>query len=348
MQALWYAAAPPPWPLRPLAWVFGLIVRVRRWAYARGWLRARSVGRPVIVVGNLTVGGSGKTPTVLWLAQQLRAAGYAPGIVLRGYGGAASARGEVCAVESDSDPAEVGDEALLLRRRSGVPVAIGADRERAARRLIGAGVDVVISDDGLQHLALARQCELIIVDGDRGLGNGWLLPAGPLREPARRLESADALIVNGAGPFWRALSSGPDAAAGRRLCVLMQLRGTELMAVDGSRRSLPLEALRGQRVHALAGIGHPERFFTQLRAAGLALIEHVFADHHRFTRADVIFPDALPVLMTEKDAVKCERFAGADCWYLPVVATFDAVEAAQLLGRVRRAIDLPSSRGSGE
>ena len=348
LQALWYRATPPPWWLRPLAWIFALILRIRRRAYTHGWLRAQGMSCPVIIVGNLTVGGSGKTPLVIWLTRELCAAGYTPGIVLRGYGGALSARGEVGFVESDSDPAQVGDEAVLLRRRAGVPVAVGADRVRAARLLVTSGVDVVIADDGLQHLRLARDVELIVVDGERGLGNGWLLPAGPLREPPARLALASALIVNGPGQYWRSLATGCHRALPAMPPVLMQLRGEQLCAADGSGRTLPLAQLHGSRVHAVAGIGHPQRFFAQLRAAGIEPLEHAFADHHRFAAHEIEFADGLPVLMTEKDAVKCRGIAGLDCWYLPVSAAFEATDAAALLDRVRRAMGSRVQHGSGE
>jgi tetraacyldisaccharide 4'-kinase len=183
--------------------VFGILVRARRAAYARGWLRSQRLQRPVLVVGNITVGGSGKTPLVIWLAAQLRAAGWTPGIVLRGYGGAGSSRRTALRVEPDSDPRLVGDEALLLRQRTGVPVAVCRERVRAARLLLGEGVDLIVSDDGLQHLALARNVEIAVIDANYGLGNGYLLPAGPLREPRARLAQVDALVINGQSAHWR-------------------------------------------------------------------------------------------------------------------------------------------------
>jgi tetraacyldisaccharide 4'-kinase len=332
LQSIWYRTSPPPLPLRALSRLFGLIVRARRAAYRRRWLRAVRLPRPVIVVGNLSVGGSGKTPLVIWLAQRLRAAGLAPGIVLRGYGGSAARANTPLQVESDSDPAVVGDEAVLLRQRSAEPVAVGRDRASAARLLLRQGVDVIISDDGLQHLALARDFEIAVIDGERGLGNGWLLPAGPLREPRSRLSQVDATVINGEGAF-----RSQWAAAGPRP-LLMRLAGDCLLPLGGGAGTLPLSNLAGSRVHAVAGIGHPGRFFSQLRSAGLAVIEHPFPDHHRFRADELAFGDGLPLLTTEKDAVKCRQFGGPNRWYLPVSAVFAEADAAALLERLRHSL----------
>jgi tetraacyldisaccharide 4'-kinase len=310
-------------------------VRARRAAYARGWLRARRLERPVLVVGNITVGGSGKTPLVIWLAAQLRAAGWTPGIVLRGYGGAAGSRRAAVRVEADSDPRLVGDEALLLRQRTGVPVAVGRERVRAGRLLLGEGVDLIISDDGLQHLALARDVEIAVIDANYGLGNGYLLPAGPLREPRTRLAQVDALVINGQSAYW--------GEALRDLAALgpftMRLTGEWLWPLAGAGGRAALAGFAGRRVHALAGIGHPQRFFALLREAGLELIEHPFPDHHRYRGRELEFGDELPVLMTEKDAVKCRVFGAANRWYLPVAATFEDSEAAALLAGLQRRLE---------
>jgi tetraacyldisaccharide 4'-kinase len=339
LQAIWYRGAQPPWPLRALARVFGVAVRLRRAAYEHGLYRSRRVAKPVIVVGNLTVGGSGKTPLVIWLAQQLRERGLHPGVVLRGYGGAAVAGRLPCLVNPDSDVAVVGDEALLLRLRTGVPVVVGRDRVGAAQRLIAAGVDVVIADDGLQHLRLARDFQIAVIDGARGLGNGYLLPAGPLREPAERLALVDAVVINGehAGAVHAAGSATYPLAAARPRFI-MHLTGEWLRALAGTGEPVALSNLAGQRVHALAGIGNPARFFAQLAAAGLEVIAHAFPDHHRYRAAELEFGDGLPLLMTEKDAVKCRPFAAANRWYLPVAASFTAADASELLARLQRCL----------
>jgi tetraacyldisaccharide 4'-kinase len=328
LQAIWYGSAAPPWPLRALSWVFGLAVKLRRAAYARGLCGSQQLAKPVIVVGNLTVGGSGKTPLVIWLAQQLRERGLHPGVVLRGYGGMAATGRVPCLVTPDSDAAVVGDEALLLRLRTGVPVVVGRDRVGAAQRLIAAGVDVIIADDGLQHLRLARDFEIAVIDGARGMGNGYLLPAGPLREPAERLARVDAVVINGE-------RSAAVVAAGAPGFV-MRVSGQWLRTLAGNAEPVALSSLAGRRVHAIAGIGNPARFFAQLAAAGLEVIAHAFPDHHRYRAAELEFDDGLPLLMTEKDAVKCRAFAAANRWYLPVAASFAAADGSALLAQLQR------------
>jgi tetraacyldisaccharide 4'-kinase len=348
LQALWYRDARPPWPLRLLSAAFGAALRVRAVLQRHGWPAVQRLPRPVIVVGNLTVGGTGKTPLVAWLCGQLRAAGWRPGVISRGYGGSAPRSGTALRVEPHSDPALVGDEAVLLRARTGAPVAVCRDRVRAARLLLGDGVDVLIADDGLQHLRLPRCFEIVVIDAARGFGNGYLLPAGPLREPVRRLARTNALVVQGAA----ASASPPQyASLARGACFAMQLRGEVLRPVaeagsgQDSERGRALATLSGQRVHAIAGIGHPQRFFALLRAAGLETIEHPYPDHARFQPADLEFADGLPVLMTEKDAVKCRTFGGTDRWYLPVTASFSAADSQALMGALAR--ELAAFGGDG-
>jgi tetraacyldisaccharide 4'-kinase len=218
----------------------------------------------------------------------------------------------------------VGDESVLLARRTGMPVAAGRDRAVAAQLLVDAGCDIIVSDDGLQHYALSRDCEIVVIDGDRRFGNGWLLPAGPLREKRTRLESADVVVVNGG----RALLDGAFS---------MRLEARSAVALDGS-RTRPLPAFAGLEVHAVAGIGHPERFFNTLRAHGIEVIGHALPDHTRLTPEDVDFPDTRPVLMTEKDAVKCAHAADERHWYVPVSAYFEGGESTTLLDIVSERI----------
>ncbi len=326
----WYAAPSATALLAPLAQVYGAALRLRRLAYARGWLAVHRAARPVIVVGNLTVGGTGKTPLTLYLAETLRAQGLRPGILSRGYG---SRGGGVREVHPGADWREVGDEPLLLARRSGCPTVVAAARAAGARWLTERGVQVILCDDGLQHLALARQAEIVVIDGTRGFGNGRLLPQGPLREPLTRLARAPLLVVNGPAqhPSLAAL-----AAAGRLM--RMDLIAEEARGVSGSGAARPLGSFRGSAVHAVAGIGNPARFFAQLRALGLTLIEHPFPDHHAFSRADLDFGDARAVLMTEKDAVKCTAFADARLWYVPVSARFSGPDRRRLLDGLRGAL----------
>jgi len=325
LTELWYRERAPPPLLRPLAWLYGTLLAARGRAYAAGWLRSQSAGRPVVVIGNLTVGGTGKTPLTLWLARELTAQGWRVGIVSRGYGGGAR---RPRAVDTAARWREVGDEPLLLARRSGCPTMVGGDRLAAARAL-AARVDLILADDGLQHLRLGRDCEIVVIDGARGFGNGGLLPAGPLREPLARLARADALVVNGACEH----ASLAQTLRGARL-LEMRLVGEQALRVDAAAAPRPLAAFRGERVHAVAGIGNPARFFAVLRAHGIAVIVHPFPDHHPFTAAELDFGDALPVLMTEKDAVKCTAFGNPRLWYVPVDAQFAADDGRELLRRV--------------
>jgi tetraacyldisaccharide 4'-kinase len=310
----WYRLSPLSIVLVPLALVFGLIVRVRRFAYRAGWLRSERLRVPVVVVGNLTVGGAGKTPLVLWLERELRRRGFRPGIVSRGYGGA---RDSPAAVPKGGDPARYGDEPVLLAERAGAPVWIGADRAAAARALLAAhpDCDVIVLDDGLQHYRIARDVEIAVED-ERGHGNGLLLPAGPLREPASR--PVDATVVNGA-------PARPGTFA-------MQLVPAGLYALDGTGRRIDPRELAGKRVHAVAGIGNPARFFATLAQMGIAAEPHAFPDHHAFTAPDLAFADADLVVMTEKDAVKCARLGAGSLAALRVDAEVDA-KLAELVAK---------------
>jgi tetraacyldisaccharide 4'-kinase len=325
LTKLWYREHAGPSLLQPLGWLYGGLMALRRGAYSSGWARSAGAGRPVVVVGNLTVGGTGKTPLTIWLARALRAAGLRVGIVARGYGSRAG-RGPR-RVALDSLWQEVGDEPLILARRSACPTVVGMDRLAAARLLAADGVDVILADDGLQHLRLARDCEIVVIDGARGIGNGRLLPAGPLREPAARLHQVDAVVVNGA------MTRGSLAPLLPGVVLGMRLEPTEVVSLD-ERSRRPLASFTGQRVHGVAGIGNPQRFFDELRTHGLEVIEHAFPDHHPLTVAEVAFADALPVLMTEKDAVKFGSLADPRLWYVPVTAQLSAHDAQQLLTRV--------------
>jgi tetraacyldisaccharide 4'-kinase len=285
---------------------------------------------PVVVVGNLSVGGTGKTPLVCWLVARLTDLGFKPGVVTRGYGGSF---GKVRLIDSYDDPRVVGDESILLARRTGAPVAIGRDRPAASQLLVNAGCDVVVSDDGLQHYALARDCEIVVIDGDRRFGNGWLLPAGPLRETPARLAAADAIVVNGG----RALLDGA-------LSMRLEAKGA-LSLIGGTPKAL--DEFAGRSVHAIAGIGNPERFFNMLRAHGIEVLGHPLPDHAHLQAADISFADQRPVLMTEKDAVKCRRIAGPHHWYVPVTASFDGGESNVLLDVVTQAIAKRAARTRG-
>lgn len=320
LESRWYSGR-APLLLRPLSLVYGVLVKLRRAAYRMGILSAGHPGVPVIVVGNVTVGGTGKTPLVLWLAVQLAANGWRVGVVSRGHGGSHAARaGRARLVTAGDDPADAGDEALLLARESGCPVAIGVDRLEAARLLAVQGCRLIIADDGLQHLALRRDVEIAVVDGGRLFGNGALLPAGPLREPVARLRHVDAVVVNGS---CSALAEASHLFA-------MRLRPVEMVSLADAAVQ-PLAQWQGREVHAVAGIGNPSRFFAILRELGMRPREHAFADHHPFRPADLAFGDGRDIVMTAKDAVKCRAFGTARMWYLRVATEFESDDAARLM-----------------
>jgi tetraacyldisaccharide 4'-kinase len=303
IERIWYQGGIGMIPLLPISWLFHLLITLRRWLYRHGWLRVSHFSAPLIVVGNITVGGTGKTPFVIWLSDFLRNKGYRPGIVSRGYGGSASQWPQP--VMPESNPALVGDEAVLLARRCRCPMVVSPNRSDAVKMLLkNFDCDIVIADDGLQHYAMGRDIEIVIVDGQRRFGNGHMLPAGPLREPVTRLKSVDLCVINGE----------PRASNEYRM-TLMQSSLYNLQApekVDG------LSIFKGRRVHAVAGIGNPEKFFDLLRAADIEVVAHSFPDHHAYCADDLNFGDDGPVLMTEKDAVKCVSFATPYFWVVAI------------------------------
>ena len=302
IEDLWYGKHPASLMLIPFSWLYQIVILFRRLCYKSGLLPVRRVPIPVIVVGNISVGGNGKTPLVIWLANHLKQKNFKPGIVSRGYGGAAKKWPQQ--VRSDSDPRMVGDEPVLIARQTGCPVAASANRYMAAEGLLEHDrCDIIICDDGLQHYALARDIEIVVVDAIRRYGNKRCLPAGPLREPVSRLNEVDMIVCNGI--------PGHGEYQMEYLPKLLHL------LVDGNRRS-EIGIFKGKTVHAIAGIGHPARFFAFLRKYGVNIIEHKFPDHYRFSPGDIRFGDGLPVVMTEKDAVKCAEFAGDEHWYLPI------------------------------
>lgn len=320
LEKRWYQNRPAPLWLRPLEQVYKYLSARRRQAYASGQKAVYRSPVPVIVVGNITVGGTGKTPVSLWLIERLRTAGYTPGIVSRGYGGKAPSYPFI--VTENTKPEEGGDEPCMLVRRSGCPLVIDPDRPAAVRYLLEHfECDLIISDDGLQHYGLGRDIELAVVDAKRGLGNQHCLPAGPLRERAERLSDVDFIIQNGEG------SVVPGAYT-------MTLGVTAFVSLDRTQR-ITVDHWQHSRVHAVAGIGNPDRFFDTLRhAANISPIEHPFADHHPFTQDDFKFADELPVVMTEKDAVKASHLKNVNGWYLEVSADLSPEFEAALLNKL--------------
>jgi tetraacyldisaccharide 4'-kinase len=320
----WYRGGAGRWLLLPLSGLYWLLITLRAWLFHSGLLRRSRLAVPVIVVGNITAGGTGKTPVTIWLARALRRRGFAPGIVSRGYGGSKSA--SPMRVDARSDPAVVGDEPVLLARRSEVPVCVDRDRVRAAEMLIEDGVDLVIADDGLQHLRLGRSYEICVVDGSRWLGNRLLLPAGPLREPAQRLHEVDQILVNGSVPSHCRSAMEQNAIA-------FELVPGDVRRLNGS-LARPLATFAGTTVHAVAAIGNPGRFFEQLRAADIQVIEHPYPDHAVLSPAELAFVDDFAILMTEKDAVKFGTQVADRYWYVPVELAMDVRHSGPWLAQI--------------
>lgn len=323
LQRRWYQSTHDvvTFCLLPLSYLFRVIVYFRRKLYCIKFKKSVRFSVPIIVVGNITIGGTGKTPFVVWLAHFLKQQGYKPGIVSRGVGGKQQRLPRW--VEEDSDPQAVGDEAVLLVNKSRCPVVIGVDRVAAVRELLSkADCNIVISDDGLQHYRLERDIEIALLDGARGLGNKSLLPAGPLREAPSRLQSVDFVVQQGFS------NESLDAT------FMMTLQGDKLISLRNQQQTVSLTHFQQTTVHAVAAIGNPTRFFTALRAQGLQVVEHVFPDHYLYVAGDFKFSDNLPIVMTEKDAVKCREFADERFWYLPVEMVIDGEFGKSLLDKL--------------
>ena len=321
LERAWYK--PRSWSLTllPLSYLFRGVAAGRK-AYLQSRYQAEPFAVPVVVVGNIAVGGTGKTPLIIRLVHSLQAEGIRPGIVSRGYGGQPAKVPRQ--VSADSSAEVFGDEPVLIAREANCPVVVDSDRVAAVEYLMTeCDVDVVLSDDGLQHYRMHRDLEIAVLDGRRGLGNGQCLPAGPLREPPGRLRSVDFIVLNGeavadslASPAWPS-----------RHAVSMTLQPTFFRHLRSGQRVAAHDWTGSLGVHAVAGIGNPERFSATLRTLGLAPMLHHFPDHHAFTPTDLVFNDDLPVVMTSKDAVKCEAFAPDNAWVLEVAAEVDPVLA---------------------
>ncbi|MEM7432829.1 MAG: tetraacyldisaccharide 4'-kinase [Pseudomonadota bacterium] len=326
LQRVWYGGSGWYRVLLPLAGLYWMVITIRRALYRYGVFTSSCASVPVVVVGNITAGGTGKTPVCIWLAEELRSRGFSPGIVSRGYGGSkgsASMR-----VDAESDPSEVGDEPVLIAKRTGCPVVVDADRVRAVEMLVADGADVIVADDGLQHYGLKRIVEVCVIDGSRGLGNRRLIPAGPLRETLGRLSEVDTVLING-----ELTQPSDELSAVEQNAIEFNLVAREVSRLNGS-LTRPIDRFAGQTVHAVAAIGNPRRFFDMLRAAGMQVIEHAFPDHAPLAPSQLRFGDDFDVLMTEKDAVKLGTVSSDQLWTVPVELKMDALEAGPWLEQI--------------
>lgn len=331
LEYYWYHPGIITILLLPLSYLYCLLVALRRLCYRLSLFKQHTFKVPIIVVGNISVGGTGKTPLVICLIELLRECGYKPGVVSRGYGGTAAAEGKnkPITVTKDSDPVQVGDEPVLIAQRCHCPIIISSSRTNAVQSLLDqTDCDVIISDDGLQHYALKRDVEVAVVDSVRGFGNGLCLPAGPLRERPSRLKSVDMIVYNGSRQHVH-LPGLDDKMYS------MQLRMNDMKQVGAPEISQNISAFENTTVHAVAGIGNPKRFFDQLRARSIILIEHPFNDHYAYQAGDINFDDNLPVVMTEKDAVKCRAFASAKHWFIPVEAQCDEKFKTEIIQKLK-------------
>lgn len=310
----WYESGFVTWVLLPLSWLYCLIAIIRRKLYQSNILKSYSARAPVVVVGNIVVGGSGKTPLLLALCTYMQKQGFRPGVVSRGYGGNVTG---VKQVQADDSADVVGDEPLMIFNRTGLPVVVGADRVAAVDYLLeNNDCDIVFSDDGMQHYRMQRDLEIAVIDSDRGFGNGFCLPAGPLRERTSRLQAADIIVYN-----------GPDLSAVDKCSYSLRMTGLSRLDSDENR---PLTSFLQKPVHVVAGIGNPGRFFNQLRQNGIDVIEHAFPDHHGYQQDDFSGWNEACIIMTEKDAVKCSDLALTDAWIVNVEADFSALLESRL------------------
>jgi tetraacyldisaccharide 4'-kinase len=349
LQHHWYRITPLHLILFPISLVFRALVALRRELYLSGFLASHQLLLPVIVVGNISVGGTGKTPLTLALSQQFIKRGWHPLIISRGYGRTSPSPQQV---RASSTAAQVGDEPLLMAQRDICPVWVGADRVATAQAALQAHpqCDVVLCDDGLQHYRLHRDVEIAVIDGAQGFGNGLMLPAGPLREPVSRLQTVDAAVVNGGEtgaseellmePL--AIRLGCQKVPAKSLVMAghpgqyaMRLNGAVFYNLLNPGQTASTADFQKPNIHAVAGIGHPQRYFQHLETLGIPFTPHAFPDHHPYRASDLSFKDCDAILLTEKDAVKCATFADARYWVLRVEAQIDPA----LIDHILRKID---------
>jgi len=322
LEAIWYKQGKGGFLLFPLMGFYCVINGLQRWLQTT---LQKKLPCPVIIVGNITVGGTGKTPLTIYLVKLLEKAGYKPAIITRGYGGSAAQWPQT--VTANSDPNLVGDEAVLMATRTDVPVYAGANRLASIQQLLKeTDCDVIISDDGMQHYKLPRDIQIAVIDATRMLGNGYCLPAGPLREPESRLDNCDFIVLNG------------GLKTNNKSGLSMKLFGDVLVNLKTA-KEIPLSKLCDHSVNAITGIGNPQRFYKTLEQGGLRLHQYSFPDHHQFTTADFQVNNDLDFVMTEKDAVKCKSFATDKFWYLPVSATLDNKFDSGLLEKLKDVVN---------
>ena len=329
---VWYQGHPLSYLFLPFSLLFFLLTRRRRWAFQKGKKASWRAPVPVLIVGNITVGGTGKTPVVIHLVEELKKRGFRPGVISRGFGG--NSENYPIAVNQGSDPHVVGDEPHVIANRTGVPLVVDPDRVRAAQYLLkNNDCDLIISDDGLQHYALQRDIEVVIVDGQRGLGNGFLLPSGPLRESKSRLKQADFVVVNGDEPINLPVAYTRMSYQTTGFFDVLSFDETPLASMTSI---TPVK----DTVHAVAGIGNPDRFFDNLKLLGFKVVPHAFEDHHDYQESDFSFDDGRHLLlMTEKDAVKCRGFAKENWYYLKIATQLEPAVLTGLEERLGKMCD---------
>ena len=333
LETIWYKKGKGKWFLLPFTLLYCAIHAFQRWKLTRS--RRSKITIPVIIAGNISIGGTGKTPTVIYLAKLLKNAGYRPAIISRGYGGNAAKWPQ--RVTANSNPEQVGDEAVLIAERTDVPVVVGPDRYVDILYLRSKyDCNVIISDDGLQHYRLHRDIEIVLIDTHRQLGNGWCLPAGPLRESVCRIKEVDFVLFNNGFKQNTPRKTLFTQQYKPKSIYSMQLSGEIIYSLRIKGRSQNVIDLSGQTIHAVTGIANPDNFYQTLERFGLQLIKHSFADHYDFKSKDLEFYDNKMVIMTEKDAVKCRRFFPKNCWYLPIEVQIDAAFDHLLLDKLKR------------